>query len=113
MSEPGRSADVGLQAERTALAWERTSLAFVLVAALLVRAGVVSDVLGARLLGVAILGVAGLGLLLGRRRYVERDRSLRGQLPGPGAAPLALVGGAAVVVSVGAVATAIAITLAV
>lgn len=60
--------DAGLQAERTALAWNRTSLALLANALLALRQGLVSGkalVLG---LGIALLAGALAVSLLGRRR---------------------------------------------
>jgi uncharacterized membrane protein YidH (DUF202 family) len=73
---PDRVFDAGLQAERTALAWRRTSLAMAVAA---VGAGR----LAAPALGAVAIALAGLGLLqaLGvsitaRRRYRLTHRSL-------------------------------------
>ncbi|HEX6249716.1 MAG TPA: DUF202 domain-containing protein [Nocardioidaceae bacterium] len=71
--------DVGLAAERTAMAWQRTALALAVFAAVLVR-------LADRDLVVAVPGLAGMALglallVLGQRRYsrivdqVQADRS--------------------------------------
>ncbi len=71
--------DVGLAAERTAMAWQRTGLALAAVSALLVR-------LAHRDLGLAVPGLAGFVLALvlmalGARRYssivhrVQHDES--------------------------------------
>lgn len=64
-------ADEGLAAERTALAWQRTALSFVALAALLGRAGVLHGS-PAGWAGAAICLLAALGLTLGGRRAYER-----------------------------------------
>lgn len=103
--------DEGLQGERTSLAWERTALALAANGALLLRAGVVDGVLLARALGGVVLGVAAVMLVASRTRYVRRDAALRGEGPEPGDRLLLVVGGAAVTVSVGILATVVTLAI--
>jgi putative membrane protein len=94
--------DEGLQVERTALAWRRTSLAMAVAA---VGAGR----LAAPVIGAVAVGLAGLGLLqalavsvTARRRYVVAHRSLtfRGDLAGlrQGGLPIAALAGSCLTV---------------
>lgn len=95
--------DVGLQAERTALAWQRTALAVAVGA-------VAAERLAAPVLGVASLVVAAVGLLLAvvvmataRRRYraVHESLSARGDLTAvrSSAAPIAALACAGLLVA--------------
>jgi uncharacterized membrane protein YidH (DUF202 family) len=110
-AEQRRVFDEGLQAERTALAWDRTALTTLVVGALLARVGGTS-LSWVWVAAVAVLAVAAVGLLLGRTRYVRRDASMRGELAGPSHALLAGAGVTAVGVSLLALAVAIALTVA-
>lgn len=60
--------DPGLQAERTALAWHRTSLALAANALLSLRAGLVSDQPLVLALGSVLVGAAAAVALMGARR---------------------------------------------
>ena len=60
--------DAGLQAERTALAWNRTGMALLANALLALRLGLVGGQALVMGLGVALLGGALAVTLLGRRR---------------------------------------------
>lgn len=94
----------GLQAERTALAWVRTALLQVGVAALAYRVLLV-DVPGGALLGLA-LALPGVVLLASARRLrrgAERDLARGGRTPRWPAAALVAVA-VVVVAAVGAVA---------
>ncbi|MTV24797.1 DUF202 domain-containing protein [Nitriliruptoraceae bacterium ZYF776] len=94
----------GLQAERTALAWDRTALALAANGALLVRAG--SDGLEvARVVGFVLLALAGAGLLVGRRRYLLRV----GGATGVPTAPIVVAGVAAVGSCLAALASVVAL----
>jgi uncharacterized membrane protein YidH (DUF202 family) len=67
--------DEGVASERTVLAWERTAIASIAVAALVVRAGVVEGLLGLAIPLAAVLVVAGgAEWLFSRRIYAEHDR---------------------------------------
>lgn len=78
MSEPGRQAvdwDEGVASERTVLAWERTAIASVAVAALVLRAGIVEGLLGLAIPITALLVVAGaVEWLFSKRVYLEHQR---------------------------------------
>jgi len=99
-----RVVDLGLQAERTALAWRRTSLA--LVVAALGAGRLATPVLGvpALLLGAAGLAQAALVTLSAGRRYPAVHRSLgtHGDLRGvaPGGLPLAALACSGLLVAV-------------
>jgi uncharacterized membrane protein YidH (DUF202 family) len=103
--------DEGLQPERTSLAWERTALALAANAALLARAGG-QGVPAARVLGFVVLGLAGAGFVAARTRYVRRDAALRGEGRAPGHHLLLLVGVTVVTISVGVLATVLALAFA-
>ncbi|HUG86784.1 MAG TPA: DUF202 domain-containing protein [Euzebya sp.] len=72
---PARVHDGGLQLERTTLAWDRTALAFLANGLLIVRLG--GDATWLRGVGFVVVALAAVTLVLGRRRYVSRDRRLR------------------------------------
>jgi putative membrane protein len=69
--------DVGLQHERTALAWDRTALALIVVAALSIRVagGPFGELL--HLPGYLAIGLGAALLWFGARRYRHRDHDLR------------------------------------
>jgi putative membrane protein len=69
--------DVGLQHERTALAWDRTALALIVVAALSIRVagGPFGELL--HLPGYLVIGLGAALLWFGARRYRHRDHDLR------------------------------------
>jgi uncharacterized membrane protein YidH (DUF202 family) len=70
-----REWDEGVASERTVLAWERTAIASVAVAALVLRAGIVEGLLGLAIPITALLLVAGAAeWLFSRRVYREHDR---------------------------------------
>ncbi len=74
---PGRSVewDEGVASERTVLAWERTAIASLAVAALVLRAGIVQGLLGLAIPVTALLTLAaGAEWLFSRRVYQEHDR---------------------------------------
>jgi uncharacterized membrane protein YidH (DUF202 family) len=67
--------DVGGASERTVLAWERTAVASLALAALVLRAGIVERLLAVAIPVAALLIVAGAAeWLFSRRVYVEHDR---------------------------------------
>jgi uncharacterized membrane protein YidH (DUF202 family) len=67
--------DEGVASERTVLAWERTAIASVAVAALVLRAGIVDGLLGLAIPITALLVLAGaLEWLFSRRIYREHAR---------------------------------------
>lgn len=73
---PAFTRDPGVQAERTALAWNRTGLALAVNAALTLRAGVVNHAPALLLLGGALLLAAALFVPLGgwrRRQLLHPD----------------------------------------
>jgi putative membrane protein len=77
MSSPRRTLDwdEGAASERTALAWDRTAIASVAVAVLVLRAGIVEGLLGLAIPIAAVLVIAGAAeWLFSRRIYVEHDR---------------------------------------
>jgi uncharacterized membrane protein YidH (DUF202 family) len=69
--------DLGLQHERTALAWDRTALALIVVGAFSVRVagGGIGEL--AHLPGYLVVGLGATLLWLGARRYRHRDVDLR------------------------------------
>ena len=70
-----REWDEGVASERTVLAWERTAIASVAVAALVLRAGIVEGLLGLAIPIAALLVFAGgAEWLFSRRIYAEHDR---------------------------------------
>jgi uncharacterized membrane protein YidH (DUF202 family) len=76
-ARPGRTLDwdEGVASERTVLAWERTAIASVAVAVLVVRAGVVERLLALAIPIAALLVLGGaLEWLVSRRIYIEHDR---------------------------------------
>ncbi|HEU4459658.1 MAG TPA: DUF202 domain-containing protein [Methylibium sp.] len=64
--EPAR--DAGLQAERTALAWNRSAAALLIDALLLLRAGYLAESAPVLGLAVALLGMSSALIVLARRR---------------------------------------------
>lgn len=78
MSERSRQAldwDEGVASERTVLAWERTAIATIAVAALVLRAGIVERLLGLAIPITALLVVVGaVEWLFSRRVYFEHER---------------------------------------
>lgn len=102
--------DEGLQAERTALAWDRTALTTVAIGALLARAG--GTVLPwAWIAAAVVLAVAAVGLLLGRTRYLRRDAALRGERAVPNHGLIAAAGVTAVLVSLLALAVVVGVAV--
>jgi uncharacterized membrane protein YidH (DUF202 family) len=95
--------DLGLQAERTALAWQRTALAMAIGA--LVAGRLAVPVFGAGSLVVAVLGVVGavVVLVVSRRRYraVHESLSARGDLVAvrSAGAPIAALAGVGLLVA--------------
>jgi uncharacterized membrane protein YidH (DUF202 family) len=69
--------DLGLQHERTALAWDRTALALIVVGAFSVQVagGGIGEL--AHLPGYLVAGLGAVLLWLGARRYWRRDADLR------------------------------------
>ena len=69
--------DVGLQHERTALAWDRTGLSFLVVGTLTIRhTGMAPETLPA-VVGYLAMAVGALLLAAGSRRYRRREVALR------------------------------------
>lgn len=67
--------DEGVASERTVLAWERTAISSLAVAALIVRAGIVYNLLALAIPLAAILGIAAIGeWVLSMRLSSEHDR---------------------------------------
>ncbi|HYB26202.1 MAG TPA: DUF202 domain-containing protein [Solirubrobacteraceae bacterium] len=67
--------DEGAASERTLLAWERTAIASLAVAALVVRAGIVYSLLGLAIPIAAVLVLASVGeWLFSLRIYGEREQ---------------------------------------
>ena len=67
--------DEGGASERTVLAWERTAVASLAVAALVVRAGIVYSLLGLAIPVAAVLVLAGVGeWVFSLRIYAEHGR---------------------------------------
>jgi uncharacterized membrane protein YidH (DUF202 family) len=65
----------GLQRERTALAWRRTSLALVVTTLLVLRAAVRSGELATQLLGGVVAMPSGAFVLVAVRRQIQLDQS--------------------------------------
>ena len=78
MSDRPRQAlewDEGGASERTVLAWERTAIASIAVAALVLRAGIVEGLLGLAIPIAALLVLVGAAeWLFSRRVYFEHER---------------------------------------
>lgn len=72
---PDRVHDSGLQLERTTLAWDRTTLAFLANGLLILR--LAGEATWMRAIGFVVVALAAVPLVLGRRRYLARDRQLR------------------------------------
>jgi uncharacterized membrane protein YidH (DUF202 family) len=87
----------GLQRERTALAWDRTGVAFLVAGVLFLRATVDAG-WAWRLVGAATLVLGGFLVLHGYRRYARPPDPARGGLAAPSL--LRVVGLAAIVFSV-------------
>jgi uncharacterized membrane protein YidH (DUF202 family) len=69
--------DVGLQHERTALAWDRTGLSFLVVGTLTIRhSGMAPETLPS-VVGCLAMAVGALLLWAGTRRYQRREADLR------------------------------------
>ena len=67
--------DAGVASERTVLAWERTAIASLAVAVLVVRAGIVLGLLGVAIPVAGLLAAAAVAeWLFARRIYAEHDR---------------------------------------
>jgi uncharacterized membrane protein YidH (DUF202 family) len=67
--------DEAIASERTVLAWERTAIASVAVAALVLRAGIVEGLLGLAIPVAVLLVLAGVAeWLFGKHVYAEHDR---------------------------------------
>jgi uncharacterized membrane protein YidH (DUF202 family) len=92
--------DVGLQHERTALAWDRTALSLIVVAALSIRVagGPLGELL--HLPGYLAIGLGAALLWFGARRYRHRDHELRQGLSPVRPRLIVLTGIAAVVMGV-------------
>ena len=84
----------GVQPERVALAWQRTALALIAVAAGVMRYGVTLPKLSAFiwLTGAAAISCVIIALVLNRNRYrVTRDQMLRREFPVPPAKQMLLM----------------------
>ena len=79
--------DPGLQPERTELAWSRTALGIAVVAALVIRAGVMVDDRALVAAGVLVAVLSGTAMMAGYRRR----RSLAQELPQPSPPALMLL----------------------
>ena len=90
--------DLGLQLERTTLAWDRTALAFLANGLLITR--LADEATWVRGLAFAVVALAAVPLLAGRSRYLRRDRALREGRSARSAGGMAAVGLAAIAVSV-------------
>jgi uncharacterized membrane protein YidH (DUF202 family) len=75
MTSPG---DPGLQAERTALAWRRTSLAVLANAVLVLKAGTQYEQRWVVALGAVLLAMAGVTAVWGHRRQQALSRPQEG-----------------------------------
>jgi uncharacterized membrane protein YidH (DUF202 family) len=76
-SPSARVLDLGLQHERTALAWDRTALSFLVVGTLTIRhSGMAPETLPS-VAGYLAMAVGALLLWAGTRRYRRREAELR------------------------------------
>ena len=67
--------DDGVASERTMLSWQRTALSTIVIAVLVLRAGLARGPLGVALpLGALLILVAAAEWMLSRRVYVEHNR---------------------------------------
>lgn len=74
---PDRYFDVGLQHERTALAWERTAIAMMVAGVILARYAAVDAHPGIAVIGVAQIAVGGTVLLWAAWHYEDLHGPLR------------------------------------
>lgn len=77
-AEPIRPRDVGLQAERTALSWNRTGSAVLVNALLALRSGWASGESALTIVAFALLVASGIAILYGawRRRHLLGGRGM-------------------------------------
>lgn len=73
--------DVGLQNERTSLAWFRTGLSFAAVGALLLHSSELLRHPVPGLLGAIALATGGAGVMVSGRRYAHADAAIRQRRP--------------------------------
>lgn len=101
-SSDDRPFDVGLQAERTLLAWQRTVLSLAVGCAIAIRLTVPTMGIGGALVGVAGLGLAVAAYVGVARRYRATHLALQSHatLVGVSAWPLAAVAGSTVVLGI-------------
>jgi uncharacterized membrane protein YidH (DUF202 family) len=75
--------DAGLQVERTALAWLRTCMAFLVGTVVLVRLAVHVSTTFAAVIACVVVPLAGAAAVLAWRRFRQADKSLRAEQPLP------------------------------